>query len=626
MWIALLALSIYVLWSKLRTVEPPANESCGSMCIHNGHGCVHLITSIYRPASTRRFDELLETIERNIKNAYIFRLHILRDDLVPFELVLEHIPAIYRGKLVDGGAVQRPEYHHYFSYSNSLVASGNVTDGMSLAIGHADIEFGSSPDLDWIFTSRPASVVWAISRKRSPRCTSALQGCMAGDTWYEECPQFRSEQCENYGGSHDMFVYSGGVSQSLLAVTHFQPNAWGAENLLISLLRTYELKTVENPCLDVGMYHVHCDRQKNSIEFAAEGIPVSARVNDAFNRGYRADWELQLADPAKYHRTACGKAKWSGPRWPNSGGPWSAVRWAQTHNQLTQLPWEDPDYSMSPGWKSVHNSETSGSCLLVANGPSLNKMNWDAIHKSTNFDVVLGMNKIFLGIPRFQLELTHFVAVNNLVIEQSVQQIVDLGPMVRKFLPYNSRKYFPVDVVNNSADHNIWWLGRPTDSWYSTQGVCKSSFCFDISRGANQGYTVTYVALQILHFLGCGSVSIVGMDHSFAQKGNGGEVQVLEGADPNHFDPNYFGGGQKWHLADLHESEHYYSIARQAYESTGRQLVDATSGGQCRVFDKARHEELFACMFDRVHLNRSCSHLIMRAPRDHKSNDLKLLW
>ena len=52
--------------------------------------------------------------------------------------------------------------------------------------------------------------------------------------------------------------------------------------------------------------------------------------------------------------------------------------------------------------KDSHKGET---CVLIANGPSLNKIRWDW---QDNFNVVMGMNKIFLGLERYNIsKMTH---------------------------------------------------------------------------------------------------------------------------------------------------------------------------------------------------------------------------
>jgi hypothetical protein len=59
------------------------------------------------------------------------------------------------------------------------------------------------------------------------------------------------------------------------------------------------------------------------------------------------------------------------------------------------------------------------------------------------------------------------------------------------------------------------------------------------------------------------------------------------GADPNHFDPNYFGKGFRWQLPDLQTSELAYRLAREAFESDRRRIIDCTVDGKLDVFPKA---------------------------------------
>lgn len=54
---------------------------------------------------------------------------------------------------------------------------------------------------------------------------------------------------------------------------------------------------------------------------------------------------------------------------------------------------------------SMRDSHNGEKCVLIANGPSLNKIRWDW---QDNFNVVMGMNKIFLGLERYNItKMTH---------------------------------------------------------------------------------------------------------------------------------------------------------------------------------------------------------------------------
>ena len=102
--------------------------------------------------------------------------------------------------------------------------------------------------------------------------------------------------------------------------------------------------------------------------------------------------------------------------------------------------------------------------MLVANGPSLNKIRWDW---QDNFNVIMGMNKIFLGLERYNItKMTHYGACNPLVAEQSVGQVVSQLPeSTAKFLTASRQGKFPCD----SVDHNIFFMGSECATSHSSR-------------------------------------------------------------------------------------------------------------------------------------------------------------
>jgi hypothetical protein len=120
-----------------------------------------------------------------------------------------------------------------------------------------------------------------------------------------------------------------------------------------------------------------------------------------------------------------------------------------------------------------------------------------------------------------------------------------------------------------------------------------SRFSTEISLGIHEGWTVTYAALQIAYFLGFSEVVIIGMDHRYQFTGQPNDTRRLEGPDPNHFCPEYFGGGQKWDNPDLEKSVESYQIARAEFEKDGRKILDATVGGACTIFEKINYKNYF---------------------------------
>jgi len=219
----------------------------------------------------------------------------------------------------------------------------------------------------------------------------------------------------------------------------------------------------------------------------------------------------------------------------------------------------------------LYNRHKGQRCVLVANGPSLNQMDLSFLKN----EIVIGLNKIFLGFKKFSFYPRYYIAINEKVIEQSCAEINALNCV--KFVAKRSEKLIP----ENSMTYHLETQNPP------------HRFCKDISFGIHEGWTVTYAALQVAYFLGFHEVVIIGMDHRYQYAGLPNETKVFEGIDINHFSVDYFTAGQHWDNPDLAGSEESYKIAKQEYEENGRCIVDATLNGSCEVFIKKSYLSIF---------------------------------
>lgn len=221
-------------------------------------------------------------------------------------------------------------------------------------------------------------------------------------------------------------------------------------------------------------------------------------------------------------------------------------------------------YRHRPDLASFHNKHRGEDCFIIGNGPSLNEMDLSPLADYHTF----GLNKIYLMEERgVDLDLSYLVSVNPLVIEQSADVFEHLD--CDTFLSYCAAR----DHVRRRPHVHYLFTGGPY------------TFQTDLRTRVHEGYTVTFVAMQIAYFMGFRRVFLIGVDHSFQAEGAPNEKQHLEGADPNHFDPDYFADSE-WHLPDLEASELSYHMARYFYRKDGRQIVDATVGGQLDVYPK----------------------------------------
>lgn len=221
--------------------------------------------------------------------------------------------------------------------------------------------------------------------------------------------------------------------------------------------------------------------------------------------------------------------------------------------------------------RALKDSRKGERCFILGNGPSLKVTDLSRIHDEYS----IGTNRIYLAFPQMGFCTSYFLSVNDLVAEQCAADIQTLD--MPRFVSWRARRWLqPVD--------NLHFL-------FTTYTGPK--FATDVSGRVWEGATVTYVALQLAYHLGFSEVVLIGVDHSFVTQGKPNTTVVSQGDDPNHFDPGYFGKGFRWQLPDLDTSERSYWMARQAYESAGRRVVDATIGGKLTVFPKVNYDSLF---------------------------------
>lgn len=211
-------------------------------------------------------------------------------------------------------------------------------------------------------------------------------------------------------------------------------------------------------------------------------------------------------------------------------------------------------------WENTFADKHAGeTCIVIGNGPSLKTVPLQFIRKYKTF----GTNRIYLP-PMDKIKVDYYVAVNPLVIEQSVDEI-NAYPAKAKFIAereaYKIKDCFPL----------------------VSQGL--RTFSYNPAAYVFEGHTVTYVCLQLAFYMGFETVLLVGVDHSYKTDAAANVETVWQGDDPNHFSSEYF-KGVRWNNPDLANSAIAYQLARKAFDNAGRRIVNLTEGTKLDVFEK----------------------------------------
>jgi hypothetical protein len=223
-------------------------------------------------------------------------------------------------------------------------------------------------------------------------------------------------------------------------------------------------------------------------------------------------------------------------------------------------------------------------CIVMGNGPSLRKTNLALLKDEFTF----GLNRIYLLFEELGFETDFLCSINRFQFQyygkemSSVKGLKIFNWVFRKYAGFDERTVLLSPKLSPNMNGHIL-------NGYST----------------NIG-TVTNLALETAFFLGFSEVALIGVDFSFVETGTPNAAVVLNGADQNHFTPNYYEPGIVWQLPDYETQRRGFRAARKLFDENGRKIVDATVGGKLDVFPKVNFEEYLSgsnC------LNKSASQL-----------------
>ena len=250
------------------------------------------------------------------------------------------------------------------------------------------------------------------------------------------------------------------------------------------------------------------------------------------------------------------------------------------------LQWLAPEEPPGAGdrryWDFVKDGRRGQTCVILGNGPSLNKVDFNLLRDIDTF----GVNSIFLAKNRLTKPLTYYVVEDTKVMEENLEAIAQVKA---------EHRYFP-GMYRDALSSVSGWTQRDEDAFFNlnlgfygrgTPSLAFPRFSMDVGGRVFAGQTVTYINLQLAFWLGYRKVILVGMDFSYSIPESSvvsGNHILSQGPDPNHFHPDYFGEGKTWKDPKLDRVLLSYQHAKSVYELYGREIVNATDGGKLEVF------------------------------------------
>ncbi len=219
-------------------------------------------------------------------------------------------------------------------------------------------------------------------------------------------------------------------------------------------------------------------------------------------------------------------------------------------------------------------------CFVLGNGPSLSKCDLRPLASEVTF----GVNGIYLNHAIMGFYPTYYLVEDVFVAEDRADEINSLRGPVKFFGNYlnyclrDSEDVIWTNVCTNYRDYDDF-----------------PHFSTNAARMLWVGGTVSYLCLQMAYYMGFSEVYLVGFDHNYTVPADlikDGVNWTSQSDDPNHFNPNYFGKGYRWHDPNVERMEKALLKARVYFEADHRRIRNATVGGRLEVFPRVEYEKL----------------------------------
>jgi glycosyltransferase involved in cell wall biosynthesis len=253
-------------------------------------------------------------------------------------------------------------------------------------------------------------------------------------------------------------------------------------------------------------------------------------------------------------------------------------RVSQIHNQRLETHYRPRLRSLRDRYAGAQR------CFIIGNGPSLNRTDLTQLAGEVTFST----NAFFLKMPELGWAPTFHVVEDHLVAEDRATELNALKGPTKIYPSY-------LGYCLDEAEDTIFLNHRARKSY--PDGF---DFSTDASQVTYTGCTVTFTCMQLAHYLGFEEIYLIGVDASYdipkdvkESSDYGTGVLDMESDDPNHFHPDYFGKGFRWHDPQVEQMIAAYEEARRATDASGRPIFNATVGGQLEVFQRRSFQSLF---------------------------------
>lgn len=221
-------------------------------------------------------------------------------------------------------------------------------------------------------------------------------------------------------------------------------------------------------------------------------------------------------------------------------------------------------------FKNLHYGER---CFIIGNGPSLRIDDLEKIKDEYSF----ASHRIYKLFDQTQWHPTYYCAQDLRLIDSSHDEI-DAMQISNKFIAYCQER--ELDYFDNAI-----FVRLLIEDFYPNL----PNFSQNPIKGIYEGFTVTYMCLQLAFYMGFSEIYLLGMDHQYSiERFVDGQIVINNGIQ-DHFDAN----DKVTNYPQPEKSTLSYQAAKKNCDMNNIKIFNATRGGKLEVFPRINFDTLF---------------------------------
>ena len=228
---------------------------------------------------------------------------------------------------------------------------------------------------------------------------------------------------------------------------------------------------------------------------------------------------------------------------------------------------------------SFHNLYKNERCFIIGNGPSLTIDDLNTLHKNNEF--CFGSNRIYICFEQTAWRPSFYTISDGVMLAEYFDEIKNL-PLKHIFISdyylKHGGKRMP-GVYTYNLDTTRYFPYFP-------------KFADDVSIKMYEGFTVTYINIQLAVYMGFTQLYLLGVDFQYSNYIDTSGI-VIDSTKQDYFMPTYIKPGEHRNIPQLNNSLQAYRKAEMVSQVKNYKIFNATRGGKLEVFERINFDSIW---------------------------------